>query len=108
MHRPGNWSFTNGSDCRWASDMRMKLIAVAVLTAMTVLTVGGGGSAWASATEPGTTDSTFMHDNAQTNLAEVAIGKIAENRAQSADTKALAERTMSDHQDALAKLQTVA
>src|SRR4051794_9399138 len=59
-----------------AREMSMKLTAMAVLTAMTVLSVAGGGSAWGAAAAPGTTDSTFMHDNAQTNLAEIAIGKI--------------------------------
>jgi putative membrane protein len=86
--------------------MRMKLTAVAVVAAMTVLSVGIGGSA--SAAAPAAADSTFMHDNAQTNLAEITIGKIAESRAESADTKALAEKTMTDHEAALTKLKAVA
>ena len=88
--------------------MKLKLTAVAVVAAMTVLSVGIGSSASATTAAPGTVDSTLMHDNAQTNLAEITIGKIAESRAQSPDTKALAEKTMTDHQAALIKLQAVA
>ena len=88
--------------------MRIKLTAVAVVAAMTVLSVGIGGSAYAETAAPAAADSTFMHDNAQTNLAEITIGKIAESRAQSADTKALAEKTMTDHQTAQTKLQALA
>jgi putative membrane protein len=85
--------------------MRIKLTAVAVVAAMTVISVGIAGPVSAA---PAAADTTFMHDNAQTNLAEITIGKIAESRAQSADTKALAEKTMSDHEAALTKLKAVA
>ena len=88
--------------------MKTKLTVLAAATAITFLSVGVGGGASAATVAPGAVDSTYMHDNAQTNLAEITIGKIAETRAQSADTKALAEKTMSDHEAALAKLKAVA
>src|ERR1700712_3180418 len=88
--------------------MKTKLTVLAAAAAITFLSVGVGGVASAATVAPGAVDSTYMHDNAQTNLAEITIGKIAETRAQSADTKALAEKTMSDHEAAFAKLKAVA
>jgi len=53
-------------------------------------------------------DTTWAQSNAQTDLAEIAIGQIAEQRALHAATKALAQKTMSDHVKALAELKQVA
>ena len=53
-------------------------------------------------------DTTWVKSNAQTDLAEIAIGKIAEQRATHAATKKIARITMSDHVKALAELKKVA
>jgi putative membrane protein len=61
----------------------------------------------AQAAAPSAQDQTFMKASAQTNLAEITIGKIALSRAQLADTIALANKTISDHQLAQSQLETV-
>jgi putative membrane protein len=76
------------------------LIGTGVLTAMPA---GAAGTAAVS-----TQDTTWAQANAQTDLAEIAIGQIAEQRALHSDTRNLAQVTMSDHQRALAQLKTVA
>jgi putative membrane protein len=53
-------------------------------------------------------DITWAQANAQTDLAEIAFGQIAEQRALRSDTKVLAQVTMSDHEKALSELKTVA
>lgn len=50
----------------------------------------------------------WAQSNAQTDLAEITIGQIAQARASYPATRALAARTMSDHVAALAQLQHVA
>jgi putative membrane protein len=53
-------------------------------------------------------DVTWAMSNAQTDLAEITIGGIAEQRALQPDTKMMAEVTMSDHEKAqAAQLRTV-
>lgn len=76
------------------------LIGTGVLTA---IPAGATGTAAVS-----TQDTTWAQANAQTDLAEIAIGQIAEQRALHSDTRNLAQVTMSDHQRALAQLKTVA
>lgn len=78
-----------------------------------VLTGGTGMLAAAPAQAAGTStvsaqDATWAMSNAQTDLAEITIGGIAEQRALHSDTKMLAQVTMSDHEKALAQLRTVA
>jgi putative membrane protein len=53
-------------------------------------------------------DATWAMSNAQTDLAEITIGGIAEQRALRSDTKMLAMVTMSDHEKSLAQLRMVA
>jgi putative membrane protein len=53
-------------------------------------------------------DVAWAQSNAQTDLAEITIGQIAEQRALRPDTKMLAEVTMSDHEASLAGLKNVA
>jgi len=53
-------------------------------------------------------DTTWAQGNAQTDLAEITIGQIAESRAQHTATKNLAMMTMSDHEKALSELKSVA
>jgi putative membrane protein len=53
-------------------------------------------------------DSMWAMSNAQTDLAEITIGGIAEQRGLQPDTKTLAQVTMTDHENSLAQLKTVA
>ena len=54
------------------------------------------------------TDVSWAQGAAQTDLAEITIGGIAQQRAQHADTKMMAQVTISDHTKALASLKAVA
>ncbi len=62
----------------------------------------------AAADSPSGQDKAFMAKNAQTDLAEIAIGQIATSRSSNSQTLALANKTVSDHQAALTKLKSVA
>lgn len=53
-------------------------------------------------------DTSWAQNTAQTDLAEIIIGQIAEQRALHSDTKMMAQVTISDHTKALASLKTVA
>jgi putative membrane protein len=53
-------------------------------------------------------DITWVQSNAQTDLAEIALGKIVEQRALHPSTRTLAQTIRSDHEKALAQLRTVA
>jgi putative membrane protein len=72
---------------------------------------GGAGmltAASAQAAAVSAQDATWAMSNAQTDLAEITIGGIAEQRALQPDTKMMAEVTMSDHEQAqAAQLRTV-
>lgn len=85
--------------------MRKALAIAAVSGFSACLMAIGAGPASAEANQR---DTAFMMANAQTNLAEITIGQIAEQRAQYPSTKELAAKTMADHQAAMAKLMTVA
>ncbi|MBO1765464.1 DUF4142 domain-containing protein [Allobranchiibius sp. GilTou38] len=61
-----------------------------------------------AATSPSTADKTFVTANEQVNLAEIAIGQLAMTHSSSAAVRTLAQKTMSDHMAAKAKLTTVA
>ncbi|NYJ73161.1 DUF4142 domain-containing protein [Allobranchiibius huperziae] len=61
-----------------------------------------------AATSPSTADKTFVTANEQVNLAEIAIGQLAMTHSSSAAVHTLAQKTMSDHMAAKAKLTTVA
>jgi putative membrane protein len=76
---------------------------VAVAGVMSVAAAGHAGAA-----APNDQDSSYITSNAQTNLAEIAIGELALERAQNESTRELAQMTLTDHQAALAKLQAVA
>lgn len=72
---------------------------------------GGAGVLGATSAQAATVsaqDATWAMSNAQTDLAEITIGGIAEQRALRSDTKMLAEVTMSDHEKSLAQLKMVA
>src|ERR1700744_254868 len=53
-------------------------------------------------------DVTWAQATAQTDYAEIAIGQLAEQRAEKSDTKMMAQVTISDHTKALASLKSVA
>ena len=55
-----------------------------------------------------TTDQAFVTDAARADMAEVAIGKLAEARASNHQVKAFAKQMVNDHQQALHNLTTVA
>ncbi|MGS0687320.1 DUF4142 domain-containing protein [Nakamurella sp. GG22] len=77
----------------------------AAITMMGVLTLGAAGAAAADTNDQ---DLAFITANGQTNLAEIAIGKLALERAVNDSTLELAQMTLTDHQAALAKLEGVA
>lgn len=78
---------------------------IAAATLAGVMFIAAAGSAAAA---PNDQDTSYITSNGQTNLAEIAIGELALDRAQNTSTRELAQMTLTDHQAALAKLQTVA
>lgn len=85
--------------------LRRIVVGAAALTVSGAVSVSGAGVAVAA---PNAQDSAYVTTNGQTSLAEITIGQIALQRAQNTATRELAQMTLSDHQAALAKLQTVA
>ncbi len=83
-----------------------KALAIAAVSGFSacMLAIGAGPAS----AEPNQRDTAFLMANAQTNLAEITIGQLAEQRAQYPSTKELAAKTMSDHQAAMTKLMAVA
>jgi putative membrane protein len=75
---------------------------------LTGLPAAGAATVQVSAGTVSAQDTTWAQSNAQTDLAEIAIGQLAEQRAQHAATKSMAQMTISDHQKALSQLKTVA
>ena len=68
-------------------------------------TVTASGQTRAAAAQQ---DASWAQATAQTDLAEIAIGNLAEQRAQHSATKMMAQVTISDHTKALASLKQVA
>ena len=87
-----------------------KLAVLAVAAATVLLPVGltAQASAATVVAAPNSVDLSYIQKNAQTDLAEITLGTIAQSRAQSDAALALAQKTKADHEAALAKLQTVA
>jgi putative membrane protein len=85
--------------------MRRIVRGIAVTLAVSAITVSGASIAVAA---PNSQDTAYVTSNGQTSLAEIAIGQLALQRAQNDATRELAQMTLADHQDALAKLQSVA
>lgn len=86
--------------------LRRVVAGAAALVVSAAAAVSGASIAVAAA--PNAQDGTYVTANGQTNLAEIAIGQLALQRAQNDATRELAQMTLSDHQAALAKLQAVA
>jgi putative membrane protein len=72
--------------------------------ASTVTAAGQAGQAAAASSQ----DTTWAQATAQTDLAEITIGKLAEQRAQHSDTKMMAQTTISDHTKNLSQLKQIA
>ena len=68
----------------------------------------GQTAASARAASASAQDVTWAQATAQTDYAEIAIGQLAEQRAQHSATKMMAQVTISDHTKALASLKSVA
>jgi putative membrane protein len=68
---------------------------------------GAGGSS-ATGAKLSSADQKAVKDMAMSDMAEVATGKLAQSKAQSADVKAFAQQMIDDHGAALAKVQAVA
>lgn len=84
--------------------MRLTILLAAATTAAATALVGAGSAVAA----PSAADTTFMTANAQTNLAEQAIGAIALEKGQSAEVRELATMTVADHKKAMDQLTAVA
>ena len=92
--------------------MKVRMAAVGLLGSA-VLATTGVGIAGAQPGGPGggqlsQQDQTFMTQNAQTDLAEVTVGQLAEQRATTAPIRQAAQTIASDHQQVLSKLQDLA
>jgi putative membrane protein len=92
--------------------MKARIAAASLLGSMAVLATVGCGT---TAAQPGgggsqlsQQDQTFMTQNAQTDLAEIAAGKLAVARGTTAPLRQTAQTIMSDHQQVLSQLQDLA
>ena len=68
--------------------MRRMVRGIAVTLAVSAITVSGAGIAVAA---PNSQDTAYVTSNGQTNLAEIAIGQLALQRAQNNATRELAQ-----------------
>jgi putative membrane protein len=71
------------------------------LLAAVVLAVAGGGAARAQTDTISDQDKTFLKGQQETNIAEVALGKVAIERATTETVRELARKLTSDHQQVL-------
>jgi putative membrane protein len=102
-------------------DVQLRVAAASLMGSLAVLTAGGVGVAAEQSTglshsgsqgsvgsSPSAQDQTFMRQNARTDLAEIMTGKLASQRGTTAGIWLAAQTIISDHQQALSKLQGVA
>jgi putative membrane protein len=92
--------------------MKFRMAAVSLLGSAVLATTGIGMAA-AQPGGPGggqlsQQDQTFMTQNAQTDLAEITVGQLAEQRATTEPIRQAAHTIASDHQQVLSKLQDLA
>ncbi|GGL91591.1 DUF4142 domain-containing protein [Nakamurella endophytica] len=86
----------------------MQLIRrVVTVAAVSTLALTGGALA-ATAAEPNQQDADWLVANTQTDLAEITLGNLALQKAQTDEARELAQKTKSDHETALAKVQEIA
>jgi putative membrane protein len=97
--------------------MQFRMFAVGLLGSMAMLATGGVGvaAAQSASTHPGSDssqlsrqDHKFIIQNAQSNLAEIITGKLAAQRGTTEEVRQVARMLVSDHQQALSKLEDVA
>lgn len=100
--------------------MQLRMAAASLLGSLAVLTTGSVGVAAAQSTDlghsaspglvsqPSAQDQTFMRQNAQTDLAEIMTGKLANQRGTTDGIRQAGQTIMSDHQQVLSKLQGLA
>ena len=86
---------------------RLAVLAVAATSLLLPVAMSAPVGA-AVAAAPNAVDITYVQKNAQSDLAEITIGKIAQGKAQSAGAKMLADKTIADHEAALSKLKPIA
>src|SRR4051794_36248950 len=77
--------------------MRKTLFMLAAMA----LAVAGGGTARAQTGTVNDQDKTFLKGQQETNIAEVALGKVAVERASSEKVRELAKMLLADHQKVL-------
>jgi putative membrane protein len=82
--------------------------AVMVLTAVMGAGAAGAATLGSASAKPSAQDKMWMRSNAQTNLAEIAIGKLAKAKSHNADLLKVAKVTMENHETVLAKLKVLA
>ena len=85
-----------------------QLVAASALALASVGLVGLAATAANAAPSASSQDQTFVTSNAQSNLAEIALGKLGEQRGQDAATHRLAAVTLSDHTKLQAQLTQAA
>jgi putative membrane protein len=85
-------------------------LTAALGTSSAVIAAGTAQAATTApaAARPSAQDVTWMKDNAHTDYAEIALGKLAMAKSHNADLLTVAKKTMTDHEAALAKLKAVA
>jgi putative membrane protein len=87
---------------------KLAVLAVAAATVFLPVAVSAQASAATVVAAPNAVDLAYLQKNAQTDLAEITLGTIAESRAQSDAALELARMTKADHEAALAKVQAIA
>jgi putative membrane protein len=76
--------------------------------AAVVLAVAGGGAARAQSETVSDQDKTFLKGQQETNIAEVALGKVAMERATTDTVRELASMLLSDHQQVMERNRALA
>jgi putative membrane protein len=84
------------------------LVGSTVPAGAATVTAAGRTTVSARAASASAQDVTWAQATAQTDYAEIAIGQLAEQRAQHSDTKMMAQVTISDHTKNLSELKSVA
>jgi putative membrane protein len=90
--------------------MQKLVIGTAVIALTAVLSAGAAGAATVrgATAKPSAQDVAWMQSNAQGDLAEIAIGKLAMAKSHDADLLKVARVTMQNHATVLARLKVLA
>jgi putative membrane protein len=93
---------------------KIRIVSVLCILALAIGTLSVAGAARAETTPTGegsslsATDKTFMKKAAKGGMKEVAMGKVAEQNAQSDDVKSFGKRMVTDHGKANDELKSIA